>query len=156
MIWQRSVHEAVFNTAALDCMKLEKDDGAKRQRDGIQPGTGAFGRRGLFEVVVPRLASYLMAPDFVDPGFARNLDYFTYNGVTTAGDLSTGQVDWDLEIGALTRNFVDKSAPLRTVIIRAARVLSLVKGGLDESFDFVDGKMSTTDAPRQLVYGKRI
>jgi len=156
MIWQRSVHEAIFNTAALDYMNLKKENGPKHSETEFNWEEGHFVEEGLFEVVIPRLAPYLINPKFVDSGFARNLDYFTYNGVTTAGDLSTGQVDWDLEVGALTRNFADKNAPLRTVLIPAARALSLVKGGLDKSFDFVDGKMSTTDAPRQFVYGKRI
>lgn len=156
MVWQRSVHEAVFNTAALRYLDLDESDIARFSSTEANWEEGHFVEAALFEGVVPRLASYLMAPGYVDSGFARNLDYLTFNGVTTVGDLSTGQVDWDLEVGALTRNYAAKDAPLRTVLVPAAHVLSLAKGGLDESFEFVDHQLSTTDGPPQIVYGKRI
>ena len=156
MVWQRSVHEAVFNSAALDYMGLTEADAAQHNETAIDWERGHFVEAGFFETAVPKLAPYLLSPEFIDSGFARNVDYLTANGLTTVGDLSTGQVDWDLELGALERNLVQTAAPFRTVLIPAAYVLSLTKGGLDESFDFVDRELSRTDAPPQIVYGKRI
>lgn len=156
MVWQRSVHEAVFNSAALDYMRLTEADTQGHSDTEINWAAGHFVEAGLLEVAIPRLAEYLLSPAFVDPGFARNADYLTSNGVTTVGDMSTGQVDWDLEVGALERNLVAKGVPFRTVLIPAAHALSIAKGGIEESFEFVDAEMARTDGPARLVYGKRI
>lgn len=156
MVWQRSVHEAVFNTAALEYMKLTEADAEGFSETEIDWTTGHFVEAGLFEVAVPRLAPYLLAPEFVDSGYSRNVDYLKANGVTTVGDLSTGQLDWDMEIAALERNLVDTGAPFRTVLVPAAYALSLTKGGLESSFEFVETELGRTDAPPQIVYGKRI
>jgi predicted amidohydrolase YtcJ len=156
MVWQRSIHEAVFNTAALNFMGLDASVTKNFSPSEIDWENGHFVEAGFFEAAVSKLAFYLMDPGFVDPGFQRARDYFTANGVTTVGDLSTGQVDWDLEIGALHRNYVDRNAPLRTVLVPAAHLLSLTKGGLDASFEFVDEQLSRTDGPAQIEYGKRI
>lgn len=156
MVWQRSIHEAVFNTAALEFMGLEVSVTENYSPSEIDWEKGHFVEAGFFEAAVSRLAFYLMDPNFVDLGFQRARDYFTANGVTTVGDLSTGQVDWDLEIGALYRNYVDRNAPLRTVLVPAAHLLSLTKGGLVASFTFVDEQLARTDSPAQITYGKRI
>lgn len=156
MVWQRSTHEAIFNTAALNYMGLTEADAAGHSSTEINWEDGLFVEAGFFEVVVPKLAGYLFHPDFIDPGFARNSDYFTANGITTVGDLSTGQVSWELEMSALQRNLVEPEVPFRTVIIPAAHILSVVKGGLEPSFDFVEQQVSREDAPPQLVLGKRI
>ena len=156
MVFQRSVHEAVVNSAAIEYMGLNEIDTEGYSDTEVNWSDGHFVEAGFFELVLPRLASYLFSPDFIDSGFDRTTDYLVSNGVTTVGDLSTGQIDWDLEVGALRRNLVDKVAPFRTVLIPAAFALSITKGGLEESFNFVDKELSREDVPPQLVYGKRI
>ena len=156
MIFQRSVHEAVFNTAAIEYMGITEEDTEDYSDTEVDWSKGHFVEAGFFEIALPRLAGYLFSPQFIDPGFARTTDYLVSTGVTTVGDLSTGQVDWDLEVGALKRNLVDKAVPLRTVLVPAAYALSISKGGLEASFQFLDKALSRVDAPPQLVYGKRI
>ncbi len=156
MVWQRSVHEAVFNSAALAYMGLDEDATRGHSETEIDWEAGHFLEAGLFEVAMPRLAPYLMSPAFVDPGFQRNRAYLTANGVTTVGDLSTGAFDWELEIQALTRNYVDRPAPFRTVLVPAAQAPSLADRGIDGTYEFLDAELSRQNAPPQLVYGKRI
>ncbi|MCP4380563.1 MAG: amidohydrolase family protein [Hyphomicrobiales bacterium] len=156
MVWQRSIHEAVYNTAALNYMKITKADTDKFSATEANFETGHFLEAGFFELAILRLASYLLSSDFMDPGYARVQDYLASNGVTTVGDLATGQMSWDLELGALTRNYVDKKAPFRSVLVPAAHALALSTGGLEKSFAFVDGKLAAKDSPPQIVYGKRI
>ena len=156
MVWQRSVHEAVFNTAALNYLKLKREDAEGYSDTEINWEEGHFLEAGLFGFVLPRLAPYLMNPTFIDAGFQRNKDYLLSGGITTAGDLATGKIDWNLEIGAIKRNFVDVKAPLRMVLVPAAHLMALNRGGLDEAFSFIDKELSRTEAPPQIVYGKRI
>ncbi|WP_206484245.1 hypothetical protein [Thalassotalea sp. G2M2-11] len=89
MIWQRSAHEAIFNSAALKYMKLTPADMTGYQ-DNVDWEKGHFIEAGFFDVVVPRLAKHLLAPANVDEGYRRNIDYLVSGGVTTIGDLATG------------------------------------------------------------------
>ena len=156
MILQRSVHEAVFNTAALNYLQLTKEDTADYSDTEINWEEGHFLEAGLFELALPRLAPVIMNPTFIDAGFQRNKDYLISGGVTSAGDLATGKIDWNLEINAMKRNFVDVKAPLRLVLVPAAYGMAQKHGGLDKSFRFIDKELSRTEAPPQIVYGKRI
>lgn len=156
MVWQRSIHEAVYNTAALKYMKITEADTKEYSKTEANWETGHFLEAGFFELAILRLAPYLMTPDFMDSGYRRVQEYLMANGVTTVGDLATGLMDWELELNALTRNYVSKNAPLRSVLVPAAQALSLSKGGLDKSFSFVDEQLANKDAPSQIVYGKRI
>jgi len=155
MVWQRSAHEAIFNSAALTYMKLTQADMADYQNN-VDWEKGHFIEAGFFDVVVPRLASYLLAPANVDSGYRRNVDYLVSGGVTTIGDLATGQVSWPLEQGAIKRNLVDKQAPLRTVIVPSAKLMAKQFGGLDASFKVINDSLTSDSISAQVVHGKRI
>ncbi len=156
MVWQRSIHEAVFNTAALDYMGLTASDAANYNNSEVDWENGHFVEAGFFEVAIPRLAAYILSPEFVGAGFTRNTEYLTSGGITTIGDLSTGQVDWNLELDTFNANLVAKNVPYRTVIVPAAHVMALVNGGVETSFDIIDAYLATEPAAPQLVHGKRI
>ncbi|MCP4381252.1 MAG: amidohydrolase [Hyphomicrobiales bacterium] len=156
MVWQRSVHEAVFNTAALDYMKLSETDAARYSASEIDWENGHFVEAGFFEVALPRLAPYILSAEFIGAGFDRNTDYLVSGGITTVGDLATGQVDWNLELATFKQNLIDKNVPYRTVIVPAAHVMALANGGLDQSFQFIDDYLTSEAPARQLVHGKRI
>jgi predicted amidohydrolase YtcJ len=155
MIWQRSAHEAIFNSAALAYMKLTQTDMAGYQNN-VDWEKGHFIEAVFFDVVVPRLAKYLLAPANVDSGYRRNVDYLVSGGVTTIGDLATGQVSWPLEQGAIKRNLVDKQAPLRTVIVPSAKLMAKQFGGLDASFKVINDKLTSDSGSAQVIHGKRI
>jgi len=156
MVWQRSVHEAVFNTAAIDYMKLTRADTANYSESEIDWGNGHFTEAGFFEVALPKLAHHLMSPEFVESGFSRNTEYLISGGITTVADMSTGQVDWNLELDTFKKNLIDKNVPYRTVIIPSAHIMSLTNGGLDKSFNLIDEYLNSLAPARQLVHGKRI
>jgi len=156
MVWQRSVHEAVFNTAAIDYMKLTEADVADFSQSEVDWKNGHFVEAGFFEGILPRLAPYILSPTFVNAGFDRNTEYLISGGITTIADLSTGQVDWDLELGTFKTNLIDKKVPYRTVIIPGAHTLALTKGGLDASFKLIDDYLASDAPAPQLVHGKRI
>lgn len=155
MVWQRSAHEAIFNSAALKYMKLTQADMAGYQNN-VDWEKGHFIEAGFFDVVVPRLANYLLDPKNVDLGFQRNVDYLVSGGVTTIGDLATGQVSWPLEQGAIKRNLVEKQAPLRTVIVPSAKLMAKQYGGLESSFKVINESLTSNSGSAQVVHGKRI
>ncbi len=156
MIWQRSVHEAVFNTDAIERMGLTEEQVLQHpQAHQVNWEEGHFIEGGFFDIATPLLGPILFSPDFVDPGFRRNAAYLLSKGVTTVGDMATGSVNWDLEMAALKRNFVDTNAPLRIVLVPDAYKMLPQKGGLDGSFEFVNAEL-TGELPHPLVGGKRV
>ena len=156
-ILQRSVHEGVFNTNALKLIGLTEDDVKDfHTPDQVNWEKGHFIEGAFFDIALPRLANILFAPEFIDAGFDRNNDYLLSRGVTTVGDMSTGAVNWELELAALERNISDKNRPLRIVLVPDAFKMIAQKGGFNEAFSFVDKQLSRDDLPRSIVGGKRI
>lgn len=156
-VWQRSVHEGVFNTSALKLLKLtEADTTSYHTPAQANWETGHFVEGGFFDIVVPRLASILFDPEFIDGGFDRNNAYLLSRGVTTVGDMSTGAVNWELELAALKRNISDKNTPLRVVLVPDAFKMIAQKGGFEEAYSFIDNQLNNVELPRSLVGGKRI
>lgn len=157
MIWQRSVHEGVFNSTALEMLELTEADITEHPlADQVDWERGHFIEGGFFEIAMPRLAPIMFAPDFIDPGYDRNNAYLLSKGVTTVGDLATGNVNWELELAALQRNIVDKNVPLRVILIPDAFAMLAQKGGHDGAFEFIDQQLANPDLPQPLIGGKRI
>ena len=157
MMLQRSVHEIVLNTRALEMLELTEDVVTSHpQADQVDWERAHFIEGGMFDIALPRLAASLFAPEFIDPGFTRNLDYLRSRGVTTAGDMATGGINWELELAALQRNIVDKAVPLRVVLVPDAFKMLEQKGGHDGAFDFLDQQLNSPDLPHPLVGGERI
>lgn len=156
-IWQRSVHEGVFNTFALNLLGLtEADIDGHPQADQVNWKDGHFIEGGFFDIVVPRLGPILFAPEFIDQGYDRNNAYLLSRGVTTVGDMATGGVNWDLELAAFQRNIVEKDVPLRVVLVPDAFKVIPQAGGFEEAFDFVESRLLSEDLPHPIVGGKRV
>ena len=156
-IWQRSVHEGVFNTAAIDMLGLTEEDVTSHPQAGQVDWEDAhFIEGGFFDIVVPLLAPILFDPAFIDPGYDRNNAYLLSRGVTTVADLATGGVNWDLEFAAFQRNIVDKNVPLRVVLVPDAFKIIPQTEGFDAAFGFVDTRLNAPDLPAPLIGGKRI
>ncbi len=156
-IWQRSVHEGIFNTAALDMLGLTQAGvEAHPQAHQVDWEDGHFIEGGFFDIVVPRLGPIVFAPEFIDDGYQRNNDYLLSRGVTTVGDMATGGVNWGLELAAFQRNIVDKDIPLRVVLIPDAFKMVPQHDSFDAAFAFIDDQLTGGDLPHPILGGKRI
>ena len=137
-VWHRSAHEAYFNTAML---KFLEGRGLTQEKVKGNPhvdwANGHFFEDGLFKLVVPLMADYLLAPARVDKGFQRTRDYLTFNGVTTVADMNTGGVSWDLEIGALKRTFDRDDSAVRVRLTPDVMALSAGLKSADAAFAFI-------------------
>lgn len=86
IVWHRSAHEFILNTAALDSLGITAafvaglDDGAKSQSD---LDAGHFYEQGAF-AVGPKLAGVLATPERLAAGLAMTRDYLHRSGVTLA------------------------------------------------------------------------
>ncbi len=157
MILQRSVHEGLFNSKALEMLGLTENDVTSHpQAKQADWEKGHFIEGGFFDIVLPLLAPVLFSPEFIDPGFKRNSAYLLSRGITTAGDMATGGINWELELAALKRNFVDTKAPLRIVLIPDVFKMGPQKGGVDGAFAFLNEQLTGGNLPHPLVGGKRV
>ena len=154
---QRSVHEAVFNSKAIEKLGLTEEKVASHPAaDQVDWERAHFIEGGLFDIALPFLAPVILSPEFIDPGYARNADYLRSRGVTTAGDMATGSINLEMEMAAYQRNIVDAGVPLRVVLIPDAFKMLAQKGGHEETFEFLDGYLSGDDIPHPLIGGKRV
>lgn len=151
---QRSMHEIVLNTAALEFLELTEEDFGDNPQANWKDGH--FIEGALFDVVVPPLGPILFEPDFIDPGYQRTNAYLLSKGVTTVGDMSTGSVSWELELAALKRNYADIDTPLRVTLHPDAYKMLAQKGSIDETFDFVNEQLTGGNLPHPILGGKRI
>ena len=137
-VWHRSAHEAYFNTPML---KYLAGKGLTEEKVMGNPQInwqkGHFFEDGLFKTAVPVLADYLLAPARVDKGFTKTRDYLNFNGITTVVDMNTGGVNWDLEVGALTRTFDREDSPVRVRLTPDAVALAAAMKGADAAFAFI-------------------
>lgn len=139
-ILQRSMHEIVLNTAALEFLELTEEDFGDDPQANWKDGH--FIEGVMFDVVVPPMAPILFEPEFIDPGYARTNAYLLSKGVTTVGDMSTGATNWELELAALQRNYVDINAPVRITLHPDSYKMIAQKGGFDEAYEFINDQLT--------------
>ena len=154
MFMQRSMHEGIFNTKALEMLGLTQEDFGNSEQANWQDGH--FVEAIYFDVVVPRLAKILFEPQFIDSGFARTNAYLRSKGITTVGDMATGASNWEFELAALKRNYVDIKTPLRITLHPDAYKVAAQKGGFDKGFNFINQQLTGGNLPPPLLGGKRV
>ena len=127
ILWHRSYHELVANTAALEWMNLTPEAVAEVGHQ-IDLETGHFMERGM-AVASRRLAEITETPEKI----AEGLDIFSQlvrrGGVTTVADLVAGStISVDLEWTAAQAHLQGEDIPFRTLFIAAPFAWSLEIG----------------------------
>ena len=96
VIWQRSFHEIIANTPALELLGLGEEDvfTAEFDKPGIDPthadfATGVIHETALFSGV-DKLRPYLFSPTKIQQGLFEMRQMMLENGVTTSADLAFG------------------------------------------------------------------
>ena len=113
-IWQRSFHEVIFNTKALEAFGITQDD-AERAHGEADWASGHFWENGLF-TIIPKL-SYLFEPNNYLAGTANFLEMGHRGGVTTAVDMGLGiSGDPNIELAMLDKVMNSSNAPIRLVL----------------------------------------
>jgi predicted amidohydrolase YtcJ len=125
VVWQRSVHEFYFNSAALAALELERSEfDAHPQADWE---TGHVWERGAFELAAP-MVRRLTAPLTYLSGLAMMSEVLHRGGLTTVGEQGFPQVSETLERLTLRWELSD-DVPLRFVLVPNAMHLVPREGG---------------------------
>ena len=112
---QRSFHEIVMNTAALDWLGLNTDD------IGIHPdvelGEGFFSESGV-DVALERLVPYFFDPERLRAGLDALRDAVHAGGITTIGDMGVGgYLGLQEEAEVYQNHFGDSRTPFRMFMV---------------------------------------
>lgn len=128
VVWHRSFHEVIVNSAALKWMGLDPD--GKSNNWQVNLDEGHFYEGGL-RVALDKLMPYLMAPARYEEGLNRLRQVVHFGGHTTIGDMAAGLFNLGLEWDATTRLFETDATPFRVFFIPEGNALVSSEGGID-------------------------
>ena len=127
VIWQRSFHEVIMNSAALAHFGFPDEAAfdeairtAKADPHHSNYAKGVFSETGLL-IAVAKLRPLILSPAKLTKGFAAMQQMMLSNGVTTVSDMGTGIfADFDTEAGMIKRAFERADNPSRVMLMPMA------------------------------------
>jgi len=117
ILWQRSFHEIIVNTAGLRWMGFDPETDEAPEEVDFQ--SGRFSERGLLVALKP-VAAYLLTPERLALGLARVKDIVWRGGITTIADMGLGgYFGFEAELAAQKAVFDTPDTPFREILIPA-------------------------------------
>lgn len=144
VVWQRSFHEIIANSAALTFLGISDDLPA---HPAIDIERGHFWETGLF-AIFPKLAPIILDPERFMRGIEHGLMHAQANGITTVCDQGVPLFNLDREMAQLAEVIQQKTLPLRMLLIGNAKSLAL--NGLKSGFDVIEDLPNRNN--EQLTY----
>ena len=121
IVWQRSFHELIANSAALERLGIKRSEFASHTM--INFDEGHFWERGMV-AIFPKLAPIILAPERLKSGMLDGFVHAQMNGITTMADQGSPMLSLDLEIPAVNQVLKDNSLPLRMLMVGSAKTLA--------------------------------
>ena len=118
IVWQRSFHEIIANTAALNELGMLAED--YQQHPMINFERGHFWETGLFEIF-SKLSPVVLNPERLKFGMHVGLDHARLNGVTAVADQGVPMIDLDSEMTMLESVIKDNELPLHMFLVGNAK-----------------------------------
>jgi predicted amidohydrolase YtcJ len=117
ILWQRSFHEIIANSAALRWMGFNPE--TDEPPEEVDFATGRFSERGLLAALGP-VAGYLLAPEKLAHGLQRVKDIVWRGGITTMADMGIGAYSgFETEAAVQKQAFGTDDTPFRTILVPA-------------------------------------
>ncbi|MCY4562939.1 MAG: amidohydrolase [Gammaproteobacteria bacterium] len=118
ILWQRSFHEIVVNSAALRWLGFDPDE--DQEPVDVDFESGRFSERGLV-AALGRIVPYLLAPDRLSVGLDALRTIIHHGGITTIADMGVGGYLGLTEEVAIHRStFENPDTPIRIVLVPSA------------------------------------
>lgn len=123
IVWQRSFHEIICNTAALEWMGYDLENDEPPLDADFE--TGLFSERGLI-AALGKLAPYFFAPQQLDYGLQRLREIAHSGGITTIGDMGVGgYLGMQREVELLRQAYDNDQTPFRLFLVNAPSISQL-------------------------------
>ncbi len=117
ILWQRSFHEIIANSAALHWMGFNPE--TDEPPEEVDFATGQFSERGLMAALGP-VAGYLLTPEKLTRGLQRVKDIVWRGGITTIADMGVGIYSgFETEAAVQKQAFGTDDTPFRTILVPA-------------------------------------
>jgi len=114
IVWHRSFHEVILNSAALKALKLNEND--LSDHPSIDYARGHFWETGLFQIF-PQLSSIILQPKRLTQGMHDGLLHAQLNGITSVADQGAPMFNLDTESALLQTVLQDSVLALRMMIV---------------------------------------
>lgn len=121
IMWHRSFHEVILNSAALQGLGIDTETASKNPNINIDKGH--FWELGLF-AIFPKLAPYILSPERMQSGMVDGFRHAQENGVTTVADQGFPLMNFDLELDYLVQSLQQHTAPTRMMIVANGKTLA--------------------------------
>jgi len=153
IVWQRSFHEIILNDAAIDWMKLDREELERHPQ--IELSTGRFYETGL-AVATNRMNPYLFEPTRYKNGLELVKKAIHHGGHTTIGELAyplmNDQVEWYLLNETMERDDV----PFRMQIVPRGALRGSWEGTAEEEVARVNDYRSRSQHRLQFGNGVKL
>lgn len=131
VIWQRSFHEIIANSKAMDLLGIGTKANFEEEiyKDGVDPShavfeTGIISETALFGGI-EKLRPYLFSPEKIQIGLSQMRQMMLENGVTTSADLAFGGFGGPAMEAALFKSLYDQpTTPSRILAIPIAPLVT--------------------------------
>lgn len=118
IIWQRSFHEVIANTAGIEWLGLDPDGPSPHPEIDLE--RGSFSEQGAVQYAMLPLATYLLTPEKLKTGHDRLREIIHRGGITTIGDMGGGGYPgFPNEVAAQAKSLGDKNTPFRVILVPA-------------------------------------
>lgn len=114
IVWQRSFHEIIANSAAVDWLKLDRTQLASHPQ--VDLSRGRFYETGLM-LIMSAMHEYLLGEDRLRHGLQLTCSAIIQGGHTTIGDMAFPFNDADREWQALQESIEEQEMPFRVQLI---------------------------------------
>ncbi len=150
IVWHRSFHEVILNSAALELFGLDTQEtyDLAISASGADPAHGDFEKGHFFETglgaALPPMRRYILSPIKLNAGFEAMKKMMRENGVTTIADMATGLfAGFDTERAIIEAAFGEASNnPARVMLVPDANSLIKQTGSLDAAVESVVKQVS--------------
>ncbi len=162
IIWQRSFHEVILNTPALELIGISNKEefDVAIDRPGVDPRHASYENGHFSETALPavleRLNRFVMTDAHLARGYNTISDMLLASGVTTIADMATGIfLDFESEAKLIKGAFDTTKKPVRTLLVPMGHALIEEHGSAEQAATYIEGVENLLGSER-LLFDRRV
>ena len=162
IVWHRSFHEIIMNTAAMRFLELDSESlfADIISAPGIDPSHADYLAGHLSEtalgVGLARLQPVILAPDKLNAGMTIIQKMLRQNGVTTIADMATGLfASFNIEAALIKQTFDHQDSAVRVMLVPNVKPMVEQMGSADAVMEFLN-QMQSSQISNKVFLNNRV
>ncbi|MEE3300612.1 MAG: amidohydrolase [Pseudomonadota bacterium] len=162
IVWHRSFHEIIMNTAAMRFLELDSESlfADIISAPGIDPSHADYSAGHLSEtalgVGLARLQPVILAPDKLNAGMTIIQKMLRQNGVTTIADMATGLfASFNIEAALIKQTFDHQNSAVRVMLVPNVKPMVEQMGSADAVMEFLN-QMQSSQISNKVFLNNRV